>query len=155
MTEQLKQSLLEQCRKKCFAVAECTEQIPCDPCRNSCPCHAVTFSDDISSLPQIDIEKCIGCMRCVAACPGQAIFVIDGTYSETEGLVTIPYEFLPLPAEGAVVQLLDREGHGVANGMIHKVRTSKAFDRTALVTLRVPQAYLMEVRAFKEVPNHA
>ena len=87
---------------------------------------------------------------CVAVCPGQAIFVVDGSFSADEGLVSIPYEFLPLPEEGDIVDLTDRSGAVISTGKIHKVRTGKAFDHTVVVTLRVPQKLLMDVRGFKQ-----
>ncbi len=147
MTE--KEQLLDRIKKGPVAVIECYEEIPCDPCRTSCPKKAITFNGPIYSLPCIHLEKCTGCGLCVAICPGQAIFVIDGSFSSNEGLVSIPYEFLPLPEEGDIVDLTDRSGTVISMGKIHKVRTGKAFDHTAVVTLRVPEKLLMEVRGFK------
>jgi len=36
----------------------------------------------------------------VACCPGQAIFLVEEHEDEDYGLVTFPYEFLPLPEVG-------------------------------------------------------
>lgn len=128
------------------AVIECFEEIPCDPCETCCPKGAITIGKPITNLPKLDADKCNGCGNCVSACPGLAIFVVDGSYSESEGLVTIPYEFLPIPEPGQIVEITDRSGQPVGKGKIVKVKTLKQYDCTAVVTVTVPKPLLMEVR---------
>ena len=78
----------------------------------------------------------------------QAIFVIDDTHSGSEGLLSLPYEFTPLPIVGQSVILTDRRGRPVGEGTIHRVLCPPVFHQTAVVTLRVPLALLDTVRGF-------
>lgn len=129
-----------------IVVIECAEEIPCNPCEPVCPKGAITVGEPITRLPVLDEERCDGCLACIAPCPGLAIFVVDETYSDREATVTLPYEFLPLPEKGERVEALNRRGEVVAEGTVVQVRTPKAFDRTALVTVVIPKELSMEVR---------
>ena len=68
-----------QQQEKIHPVIECTQNIPCNPCQDACPVGCIKVGSNITSLPVLDGEKkCIGCGMCVASCPGQAIFLIQG-----------------------------------------------------------------------------
>jgi len=138
----------ERLGKGPVAVVECNQEIPCNPCQAACPRQAIRV-DELTSVPVLDEEKCNGCGSCVAPCPGLAIFVVDMTYSDSEALVTMPYEFLPYPEERETVDALDRSGRRICEGTIEKVRASKKNDRTAVVSVVVPKAYGMEARAIR------
>ena len=99
-----------------------------------------------SSICQFTGRKRPACAKCVAACPGLAVFLINPAFGPEEGTVSIPYEFLPLPDEGQRVRALDRDGQDVGEGRILKVRKPKAFDGTPVVTVGVPKALLSTVR---------
>jgi Fe-S-cluster-containing hydrogenase component 2 len=101
---------------------------------------------EFPSLPHLDEEKCIGCGLCIPACPGQAIFVVEETYSHAEALVSFPYEFLPLPEVGMEVDAVNREGKVVTRGRVIKVKSDKKYDRTVVVTIAVPKEWAEEVR---------
>lgn len=131
------------------AIAECFQNIPCDPCYHSCKQGAIQAFNDINERPQIDFDKCNGCGSCMSRCPGLAIFVVDATYSDTEAVVKIPYEFLPLPEINDVVTAINRAGEPVGEAKVIKVQNTKVQDRTALVWLAVPKDLMMEVRHFK------
>ena len=109
---------------------------------------AITMAEGLSSLPCLNRGKCTACGLCIPCCPGQAIFVIDDTYSGSEGLLSLPFEFTPLPIVGQSVILTDRRGRPVGEGTIHRVLCPPAFRQTAVVTLRVPLALLDTVRGF-------
>jgi Fe-S-cluster-containing hydrogenase component 2 len=128
------------------AVIECAQEIPCNPCEALCRQGAIGVGDLITNLPTLDEDKCTGCGLCIAGCPGQAIFAVDTTHSETEAVVAMPYELLPLPQVGQAVDGLDREGQAICTGHVVKVLTPRRFDRTAVVTVAVPQECAMSVR---------
>lgn len=131
------------------AVTECFQNIPCDPCYHSCKRQAIKLFADINDRPQVDHDQCNGCGMCLMRCPGLAIFVIDQTYSETEALVKLPYEFLPLPAAGEVVDAVNRAGKVMGEARVEKVQSGAKLDGTSVVWLSVPKDLSMEVRHFK------
>ncbi len=139
---------VERLKKGPVAIVECFQNIPCDPCRYACRQGAIKEFADINDLPVIDHEECNGCGLCISECPGLAIFVIDASYSEEEGLIKMPYEYLPLPEQGEEVIGIDTEGREVCSARVVKVQNTKALDRTPVVTLAVPQEHLMKVRSF-------
>lgn len=135
--------------KGAIAVCECFQNIPCNPCYTSCKFGAMKPLIDINDRPEVNPEKCTGCGICISNCPGLAIFVIDETYSETEALVKLPYEFLPLPEEGTFVTGTDRAGKAVCRAKVVKVLNTAAQDKTPVVWLAVPKELSMTVRCFK------
>jgi sarcosine oxidase subunit alpha len=128
------------------AIIECFQEIPCNPCTIACNRHAIAMMEDINDLPQLDIEKCNGCALCVSKCPGLAIMVVDGSYSDDEALFKIPYEFTPLPKDGDIVKGLDRFGNYLTDVKIVKVQNLKSFDRTPLIHAAVNKDYIYEFR---------
>jgi Fe-S-cluster-containing hydrogenase component 2 len=139
----------ERLEKGPVVVMECAQKIPCNPCTYACPQKAITIKGDISEIPQVDFKKCVGCKQCISKCPGQAIFVVDKTYSKDKATVALPYEFLPVPKKGREVDLLDRKGEKRGKGKVVEVRDFPNQDCTRVVTVEVPQELAMEVRAIK------
>jgi Fe-S-cluster-containing hydrogenase component 2 len=136
----------ERMQRGPVVVIECGQEIPCNPCEGLCRQGAITVGEPITNLPVLHEDKCTGCGLCIAGCPGQAIFVVDQTHSESEATVAMPYEFLPLPDKGQVVDGLDREGQAICSGRVVKVVNPKGFDRTPVVTVVVPKGCAMSVR---------
>jgi sarcosine oxidase subunit alpha len=131
-----------------YVVIECPEKIPCDPCVDACPNRAISIPGSIIELPQIDHEKCTGCLICIPRCPGLAIFVVDET-PEDHSIVYIPYEFLPKPKKGDTAKGLDRDGRERCEVTIVKVIDAKKFDRCAIVGFSVPKELAQEIRAVR------
>ena len=131
------------------AYIECADIFPCNPCESACPKEAIRIGDDITNLPVLDEDTCDGCGICVAACPGLAIFVVDMTHSDTEAVVRIPYELLPVPEKDQEVSCLDREGRVVTQGRIVKTVKPKAYRQTVVVWVAVPKDLAQEVRAIR------
>ena len=131
-------------------VIECTQNIPCNPCQDACKFGYISVGDDITRIPSVKENcNCINCGMCVAACPGQAIFLIDNDAEPGFAYITIPYEFIPLPATGERGVALDRSGKTVCQAEVVLVRTGKAFDHTALLTIKVPSDMSGRARFYK------
>ena len=131
-------------------VMECTQNIPCNPCQDACPKGCISIGENITSLPVVVADKeCIGCGMCVASCSGQAIFLVDETYEEGYASITMPYEFLPLPEKGDVGTALDRSGKEICQAQVVDVRSTKAFDHTNLLTIKVPKDMADKARFYR------
>lgn len=134
-----------------IAVIECIEQIPCNPCETSCPRGAINVGNPITNLPTIDLSKCTGCGICVVKCPGIAIHLMDVNYSEDSAMITIPYEYLPLPQVNDTVTLVDRMGKEVCEGKVEKILSSKAYDLTKLIKVSFDKKYYEDVISIKRI----
>lgn len=132
-------------------VMECTQNIPCNPCQDACPKSCISIGENITSLPTVvEGTECINCGMCVASCSGQAVFLINEDCGDGTATVTIPYEFLPLPAEGSKGIALGRNGQKICDASVVSVRNVKAYDKTNLLTMKVPKEFAMKARFFKE-----
>lgn len=131
-------------------VLECTQNIPCNPCQDACKFGCISIGEHITSLP-VAVAKadCKNCGMCVAACSGQAIFLIDEEYEEEYATVTMPYEMLPYPEEGDMGKGCNRSGKIVCDAQVVSVKTSKAYDKTALLTVKIPKEFSNKVRFFQ------
>jgi ferredoxin len=105
----------ERVEKGRVAVIECIEEIPCNPCAGVCPVNGVQ-KEGLSVPPLVLPEKCIGCTKCIAVCPGLAIF--NMMIKDGKGYVTMPYEFSPEPTLGDKVTMFDRGGNDRGVGTI-------------------------------------
>jgi len=136
----------ERREKGPYAIFECFQKIPCNPCSTVCKFKAVKDFKNINDMPEVDYDNCTGCAMCVSVCPGLACFVIDETYSDTEVIIKLPYEFLPLPEVPSIINALDREGKVIGKANVLKVNDSKKLDHTNVVTITVPKEIFMDVR---------
>ena len=136
----------ERMEQGAVAVIECPQDIPCNPCETACPCGAIQVGEPITNIPVLREELCNGCGLCVAPCPGLAIFIVDLNHSDERAAVSLPYEFMPLPAVGEKVDALNRNGEVVNEGTVVKVQTPASFNKTAVVTVAIPREAAMEVR---------
>lgn len=131
-------------------VIECTQNIPCNPCQDACKFGCIKVGDQITRLPEVNEDaQCTGCGMCVASCSGQAIFLVDEDIGDGFASVTMPYELLPYPKAGETGVALGRDGSVVCEAQVMSCRTAPAFDRTALLTVRVPQDMCMKARFFR------
>ena len=135
---------MERRRKGPYALFECFQRIPCNPCYTACRSNAVKELTDINDLPETYYEKCIGCGLCVAHCSGLAAFVIDETFSETRTLIRLPYEYLPLPEKGQLVDAVNRSGQVVTTAVVEEILSFE--DHTSIVGISVEDRYAHVVR---------
>ena len=72
------------------------------------------------------------------------------TYEPGFATVTLPYEFLPLPEKGEKGYGMSRSGEKICEAEVVSVRTSKAFDHTNLLTIKVPADMAMKARFYRK-----
>jgi hypothetical protein len=71
------------------------------------------------------------------------------TYQTDKATVSFPYEFLPLPKKGDVVEAVDRAGDVVCKAEVLRVQQPKSFDHTAVITMIVPKDLAMDAVSIK------
>ena len=128
---------------------DCREPIPCDPCCHACPAHAIEIGPDITALPRTDPARCTGCGICVAACPGQACFLVDEDFAPGRASVDFPYEYLPLPERGMTVEARSNMGEKVCDAVVEQVLLRKNAAGTAVVRVSVPVEFAYAVRGMR------
>lgn len=128
-----------------LAVIECVQEIPCNPCETACPKGAIEVGRPITRLPVLLAEKCQGCGLCVAACPGLAVYIMDYTYEAERALISFAFEYLPLPARGETVTMINRLGEPVCPGEIVRINRSRRNDRTTVISAAFDKRHFPEV----------
>jgi len=145
--EDIKFPSKERIKRGPVAIFECPENIPCNPCEEICPSEAVVIGN-INNSPKVDFDKCKGCGLCVQVCPGLAVFMLE--YKDKNATITIPYEYLPLPEKGDIVNVLNRKGENIGEGKVIKIITrEKSIGDTPIVSIEVPKSIGLEVRDIK------
>lgn len=124
---------------------DCPQEIPCNPCQSSCAAGAIQVRH-LTDRPEIFPEKCVGCDNCVAACPGQACFLIDEDYSTSEATIDFPFEFLPMPLPGELREARDNSGNTVCLGRVVEVLERAVWQGTRVIRLAVPKSQVYQVR---------
>ena len=137
----------ELARKRAVAFLDCRQEIPCNPCELVCRKGAIVVGKDICSPPSCRPELCDGCGRCVAYCPGMAVFLLDRREGGGKARVTLPYEMAHLPRVGEEVWVTDGEGKELGRGRVVEVRSVGAHAPTVLLTVEVPEDRALKVRA--------
>lgn len=128
--------------EKGFVLIDCLYGFACNPCAFSCPHGAITKSST-SAVPEIDFQKCIGCMDCVYQCPGLAIFGYN-----------LKKEWLFLPIEYEVQEkspcyLVDNNGAILGEGTVEKIlRKSNKTNIARVKSETLHGADLSNVRGF-------
>jgi len=139
----------ERYAKGPVAIAECVQEIPCNPCESACACHAICVGEPITRLPRVCYDQCTGCGMCAAKCPGLAIFIVNKAYSAQTATVSFPYEYYPVPKVGDVVRGVNRKGAYQCEAKVVKVLSPASFDHTPLVTIEIPKHLADEVRSIE------
>ncbi len=137
--------------KKIFI--DCPQEIPCNPCQSACKVGAIVV-EHLTDRPTVYEEKCVGCDNCVAACPGQACFLVDEDFSETEATIDFPFEFLPVPQVGEARQARNNAGDDICIGRVAQVLERPQWEGTRVVRLAVPKELVYQVRGMARTPYH-
>jgi Fe-S-cluster-containing hydrogenase component 2/bacterioferritin-associated ferredoxin len=140
----------EKAEKGPVAVVDCREEIPCNPCEDACVRGAIVVGEDICATPRFDASDCNGCGRCVAICPGMAVFMLDRSSKDGNARVTLPYEMCGEMTLGEDALAVDEEGKALGRGKIVSVKRMGKADRTVLVTLEVPEEWSLKVRGVRD-----
>ncbi len=137
---------------KIYPVIRCTQQIPCDPCVEACSKGSIKLSEDpLLGVPEFQGDDCSGCGKCVIACPGLAIVLVDEGYDPSGklALVTVPFEF---PEDrvrpGDEVATVGSEGKVLGTAMVKDVRKSRKMKRH-LLRLEVPFEERLDVAGIR------
>jgi sarcosine oxidase, subunit alpha len=146
-------------RRDVYPVIRCVQEIPCSPCAEACPIHRLEIpGGNIMRQPLWEGPDCLGCSRCVAACPGLAIVLIDerADPSHLTALVTVPWEFSDgVIRPGDRVATVGFEADKIGTGVVKAVKRSPEMDRRRLVMIEVPWNDRHKVAAFEVQVEHA
>lgn len=127
---------------KPFVQIDCLYGFACNPCAFACPYGAITKSSS-STVPQLDFDKCIGCMQCVTLCPGLAIF----GYNIPKNWLFFPVEFDV--KEGVDVFVVNNQGKKIGEGILEKVIRKENKTHLARVkTTNLVGEAMLEARGF-------
>ena len=138
----------ERMEGKPFVQIDCLYGFACNPCEFACPHGAITKTST-STVPQIDFDKCIGCMDCVYQCPGLAIF----GYFLKKNWLFLPIEYAAF--EGEEVYLVDNNGEQLGEGVITKILKKKNKTNIARVqSIDLHGEALTNVRGFIVKDNY-
>ena len=129
------------------AFIECLQTIACNPCEANCPTGAISIGAQISNRPVLDAKKCVGCGTCVSKCPGLAITVIARKRDDATTVLSLPYEYFPLPSAGDTVAAVDREGRFVCDANVLNVKPMSAHQSTSVVKIEFPEEYTFKVKS--------
>ncbi|MCK9203535.1 MAG: FAD-dependent oxidoreductase [Bacteroidales bacterium] len=138
----------ERMHEKGFVTIDCLYGFACNPCAFSCSHGAITKSST-STVPEIDFDKCIGCMDCVFQCPGLAIF----GYNLKKDWLFLPIEYEV--EEKSECYLVDNQGKKLGEGMVEKVlRKPNKTNIARVKSLTLHGEDLSKVRGFIVKENY-
>ncbi len=124
-----------------YPVFNCGQEIPCNPCTSVCPKNAIYIDpDNMMDVPVFKEENgCIGCMQCVAICPGLAVTLVDFRKDNDMPTITLPYEFGGKALEaGDKAMITDKEGAHLGEYEVISVKKAGKVTNTYLVQFRLP-----------------
>jgi NADPH-dependent 2,4-dienoyl-CoA reductase/sulfur reductase-like enzyme/Fe-S-cluster-containing hydrogenase component 2 len=130
-----------------YPVIHCHQEIPCDPCAAVCPLGLIKIPrDDIRKVPVFDLEgqKCSACRRCIAACPGLAITLVDFRKDAKYPTVSVPIEIDTSDLlEGRGYLAVDERGQPLAEVRLIRRFSMKEFSGTTII----------EIQSSREIAN--
>lgn len=135
-------------REKPFVIIDCIYGFACNPCRFACP-HDAISKTSTSTVPEVDYDKCTGCMECVWQCPGLAIF----GYNLKKQKLFLPIEYEA--EEKSEVFLVNNQGEILGEGIIEKILKKPNKTNVARVKAEnITGDDLMKVRGFIVKENY-
>jgi NADPH-dependent 2,4-dienoyl-CoA reductase/sulfur reductase-like enzyme/NAD-dependent dihydropyrimidine dehydrogenase PreA subunit/bacterioferritin-associated ferredoxin len=151
----------ERDTSKVYPLLRCVQEIPCDPCVDSCGRHCIKLGGStIMGLPTYTENQgaCTGCGMCVMVCPGLAITLLYPNHDPSRKTVklTMAYELDPDGIKiGDEVEGTDFDGKAVCKVKILDIRKRPKVDTgRCLVSVEVPWEHRFAVAAFRlEAPE--
>jgi NADPH-dependent 2,4-dienoyl-CoA reductase/sulfur reductase-like enzyme/Fe-S-cluster-containing hydrogenase component 2 len=137
--------------KRVYPLIRCVQEIPCNPCADSCPRNSIALRGDSIMNNPVFTGDCIGCGNCVAVCPGLAIGLVMPDYDADAktSLLVLPYELEATDlVAGRRVETVDMEGNAVGRGTIVAFRTSNIDAKRKIVSIEVPAGEAYSVAGF-------
>jgi sarcosine oxidase, subunit alpha len=134
-----------------YPLIRCMQNIPCNPCTEVCPNTCISMPGSILALPEFGGE-CIGCGRCVLACPGLAINLVVNDYDPEKkmALLMMPYEFLnDIIPIGKKVATTDMEGNVIGKGKVIAYKDRAIQNSRRLILIEVPYVDKLKVAGFR------
>ena len=137
----LKESKIPEKNEGVYPIFQCVQEIPCNPCTSVCPKNAIKI--DVNNMMEtpvwIEENGCIGCMQCVAICPGLAITLVDFRKDDKTPIVTLPYEYgEETISVGDKVEIMEREGESLGTFEVISVKKAPKISKTYLVQVKMP-----------------
>lgn len=133
---------------KPFVRIDCLYGFACNPCAFACPHGAITKSAT-NAVPQIDYDKCIGCMLCISQCPGLAIFGYD--LLKKRLFLPVEYEV----KEGSEVYLVNDAGEKMGEGILEKLLKKENKTNVARISVTsIQEEQLVNVTGFIPKENY-
>ncbi|MEI7896389.1 MAG: FAD-dependent oxidoreductase [bacterium] len=138
----------ERMKEKGFVIIDCLYGFACNPCAFACPHGAITKTST-STVPEIDFNRCIGCMDCVYQCPGLAIF----GYNLKKDWLFLPVEYDV--TEKSACYLVGNQGEKLGEGVVEKIlRKPNKTNIARVLSLTLHGEELSRVRGFIAVENY-
>jgi NADPH-dependent 2,4-dienoyl-CoA reductase/sulfur reductase-like enzyme/ferredoxin len=126
-----------------YPILRCAQEIPCNPCTDVCITDGIAIPEGtLLGRPRL-VGDCVGCLKCVAICPGLAISLVDRRHDPagTRARVTVPWEMPDdLVRVGAEVPTTGYEGETVGTGKVLRILSGKSLNKRRLLVLEVPVA---------------
>lgn len=123
-----------------YPVIRCDQEIPCNPCTEVCKFNSILIPEkNIMGRPRFEGE-CVGCLRCVAICPGCAITLVDKRYdtSKKNALVVVPWEMPEGVIKlGDIVTTTGLDGEVIGTGKVIGLKQLKWQNKRTHVSLEV------------------
>jgi thioredoxin reductase/NAD-dependent dihydropyrimidine dehydrogenase PreA subunit len=126
---------------KIYPILRCEQEIPCNPCVDACPVATIKIPEgNLLGRPKFE-SGCIGCMKCVAVCPGLAITLVDRRIDPTgkTARVMVPWEMADgMVKVGQDVTTTGAEGEVLGTGKVVRVVSGTWLNKRKLLSLEVP-----------------